>query len=169
MLAVLLIPQCHQLLQLMRHYSQHLNTTQHTPNIRKKLCVSPIVNFDNPLPFCFLTSQLSVFSPACLLVRAGHCVAELPLLRLQPFPSNAIVNVHHRGAAASLLWRRGRAVLHLSSSSTSLTLLQFLLQTLVCFASSVISVNKRWASMLGVRICRDWGNKKATLVSLYGY
>lgn len=27
MLAVLLIPHCHQLLQLMRHYSEHLNTT----------------------------------------------------------------------------------------------------------------------------------------------
>lgn len=130
------------------------------------LCVSLIVNPHKPLPF-HLTSWLPIFSPACLLVRAGHCMAELPLLCLQTFPSNTVVNVHCRGATASLLWWRGGAVLHLPSSSASLTLLQFLLQTLVCFASSVISVNKRGASMLGVRICRDWRNKKATLVSLY--
>lgn len=82
-------------------------------------------------------------------------MAELPLLRLQRIPSDAVVDVHCRGAAASLLWRRWRAVLHLPASSASLAVLQFLLQTLVRFASSVVSVNKRRASVLGVRICRD--------------
>lgn len=166
MLAVLLIPHCHQLLQLMRHHSQCLNT-KHSPHPEKTLVVGPIVNLDKPLPFNPLTSWLSVFSPACLFIRAGRCMAELPLLCLQHFPSDTVVNVQRWGAAASLLWRRGGAVLHLPSSSASLTLLQFLLQTLVGFASSIVSVNKRWASVLGVRICRDWSNKKATLMGLY--
>lgn len=90
--------------------------------------------------------------PASLFVGPGHCMAERSLLRLQRFPSDAVVNVHCRGAAASFLRRGGRAVLDLPSPSTSLTVLQFLLQTLVRFASSVVSVRKQRASMLGVRI-----------------
>lgn len=133
---------------------------KHTPDIWKMLSVSQVVRFAELPPFNPLTSRFSVFSPACLPVRAGCCVADLALLCLQPFPSNTIVNVHCRRAATSLLWRRRRAVLRLPSSSTSLTLLQSLLQTLICFASSVISVNKRRAPMLGVSICRDWGTKK---------
>lgn len=84
----------------------------------------------------------------------------MPVICLEPFSSNAVMNVHHWGAVAGLLGRWRRTVLDLpSSSSASLAVLQFLLKTFMSFVSSVISVNERWASMLRVRICRDWKDK----------